>query len=158
KTRLEGLGYRVRRAQLYEAKIAKALSAETRANLAPGGIDAVLLFSPRTAGTFADLWRDAGSPSLARIHALCLSAAVAREIGTLGGAGVEIGAGPDWPSMLALVDAARSKGATMAEPSQPPASQGGERPAGGAPDGASQASKANNMAEAIAAARAQRSA
>ena len=51
KARLEGLGYRVRRAQLYEAKIATALSAETRANLNLGGIDAVLLFSPRTAAT-----------------------------------------------------------------------------------------------------------
>src|SRR5688572_2030116 len=120
KTRLEGLGYQVRRAQLYEAKIATALSTETRANLTLGGIDAVLLFSPRTAATFADLWRTAGSPSLGRIHALCLSAAVAREIGSLGWAAVEIADRPDLPSMLALVDAAQSKGAEMAEPSQRP--------------------------------------
>src|SRR5512134_272745 len=130
KTRLEGLGYRVRRAQLYEAGTATALSTETRANLTLGGIDAILLFSPRTAGTFAQLWRDAGSPSLARIQAHCLSAAVAREIGALGWAGVEIADRPDLPSMLALVDAARSKGAEMAEPAQRPADQGGERPAG----------------------------
>src|SRR6185295_14407462 len=130
KTRLEGLGYRVRRAQLYEARIATALSTETRANLTLGGIDAILLFSPRTAGTFAQLWREAGSPSLARIQAHCLSAAVAREIGTLGWAAVEIADRPDLPSMLALVDAARSKGAEMAEPSQRPADQGSERPAG----------------------------
>jgi uroporphyrinogen-III synthase len=120
KTRLEGLGYQVRRAQLYEAKIATALSTETRANLTLGGIDAVLLFSPRTAATFADLWRNAGSPSLDRIQAICLSAAVAREIGSLGWAGVEIADRPDLPSMLALVDAAQSKGAEMAEPSQRP--------------------------------------
>ena len=120
KARLEGLGYQVRRAQLYEAKVATALSTETRANLTLGGIDAVLLFSPRTASTFAQLWRAAGSPSLTRIHALCLSAAVAREIGNLGWAGVEIADRPDLPSMLALVDAARSKGAEMAEPSQRP--------------------------------------
>jgi uroporphyrinogen-III synthase len=161
KTRLEGLGYRVRRAQLYEAKIATALSPETRANLTLGGVDAVLLFSPRTAATFAQLWQDAGAPTLARIQALCLSAAVAREIGNLGWAGVEIADRPDLPSMLALVDAARSKGAEMAEPSQPPADQGGgERPAGGATDSAARADNkgANNMAEAIAAARAQRTA
>jgi uroporphyrinogen-III synthase len=161
KTRLEGLGYRVRRAQLYEAKIATALSPETRANLTLGGIDAVLLFSPRTAATFAQLWQDAGSPTLAHIQALCLSAAVAREIGNLGWAGVEIADRPDLPSMLALVDAARSKGAEMAEPSQPPADQGGgERPAGGATDSAARADNkgANNMVEAIAAARAQRTA
>ena len=121
KIRLEGLGYQVRRAQLYEAKIATSLSTETRANLTLGGIDAVLLFSPRTAATFAELWQAAGSSSLGRIHALCLSAAVAREIGNLGWAGVEIADRPDLPSMLALVDAAsESKGAEMAEPSQRP--------------------------------------
>ncbi|WP_119302974.1 uroporphyrinogen-III synthase [Dongia deserti] len=140
KTRLEGLGYQVRRAQLYEAKIASALSTETRANLTLGGIDAVLLFSPRTASTFADLWRAAGSPSLAGIHALCLSAAVAREIGNLGWAGVEIADRPDLPSMLALVDAARSKGAEMAEPSQRP--EEGAPSADGAADSAAGADTA----------------
>jgi len=138
KTRLEGLGYQVRRAQLYEAKIATALSTETRANLTLGGIDAVLLFSPRTAATFAELWQAAGSSSLARIHALCLSAAVAREIGNLGWAGVEIADRPDLPSMLALVDAVHSKGAEMAEPSQRP----DETSAGGAAEPAADSSVA----------------
>src|SRR5688500_2249118 len=138
KTRLEGLGYQVRRAQLYEAKIATALSTETRANLTLGGIDAVLLFSPRTAATSAELWQAAGSSSLARIHALCLSAAVAREIGNLGWAGVEIADRPDLPSMLALVDAVHSKGAEMAEPSQRP----DETSAGGAAEPAADSSVA----------------
>ena len=142
KTRLEGLGYQVRRAQLYEAKIATTLSTETRANLTLGGIDAVLLFSPRTAATFADLWRAAGSPALARIQALCLSAAVAREIGSLGWAGVEIADRPDLPSMLALVDAAQSKGAEMAEPSQRPE----ETSAGGAAETAAAETPAAAMA------------
>jgi uroporphyrinogen-III synthase len=146
KTRLEGLGYQVRRAQLYEAKIATALSTETRANLTLGGIDAVLLFSPRTAATFAELWQAAGSPSLGRIHALCLSAAVAREIGSLGWAGVEIADRPDLPSMLALVDAARSKGAEMAEPSQRPE----ETSAGGAAEPAAEPSVAAEVAAAAA--------
>lgn len=109
KSRLEALGYQVRRAQLYDAKIATTLSTETRANLTLGGIDAILLFSPRTARTFADLWRAAGSPSLGSIEALCLSAAVAREIDNLGWSGVEIADRPDLPSMLALVDAAEAK-------------------------------------------------
>src|SRR5262245_47936673 len=111
KARLEALGYQVRRAQLYDAKIATALSTETRANLTLGGIDAILLFSPRTARTFADLWRTAGSPSLGNIEALCLSAAGAREADTLGWSGVEIADRPDLPSMLALVDAAEQKAA-----------------------------------------------
>jgi uroporphyrinogen-III synthase len=109
KSRLEALGYQVRRAQLYDAKIATTLSTETRANLTLGGIDAILLFSPRTARTFADLWRAAGSPSLGNIEALCLSAAVVREIDTLGWSGVEIADRPDLPSMLTLVDAAEAK-------------------------------------------------
>ena len=142
KIRLEGLGYQVRRAQLYEAKIATALSTETRANLTLGGIDAVLLFSPRTAATFAELWQAAGSPSLARIHALCLSAAVAREIGSLGWAAVEIADRPDLPSMLALVDAAQSKGAEMAEPSQRPE----DTSAGGAAEPAAETSAAAQVA------------
>jgi uroporphyrinogen-III synthase len=119
KSRLEGLGFQVRRAQLYDAKIATQLSTETRANLTLGGIDAILLFSPRTARTFAELWRGAGSPSLGNIFAICLSAAVAREIDTLGWAGVDIADRPDLPSMLALVDAAERKvaerGASMAD-------------------------------------------
>ncbi|MBA4095201.1 MAG: hypothetical protein C0484_00330 [Rhodospirillum sp.] len=142
KTRLEGLGYQVRRAQLYEAKIATSLSTETRANLTLGGIDAVLLFSPRTAATFADLLQTAGSPSLARIQALCLSAAVAREIGSLGWAAVEIADRPDLPSMLALVDAAQSKGAEMAEPSQRPE----DTSAGGAAESAAETSAAAQAA------------
>lgn len=119
KARLEGLGYRVRRAQLYDAKIATTLSPETRANLTLGGVDAVLLFSPRTARTFAELWQAAGASSLGTIQALCLSAAVAREIDTLGWQAVEIADRPDLPSMLALVDAAAGKvarkGAAMAD-------------------------------------------
>src|SRR5262245_56021873 len=152
KTRLEGLGYQVRRAQLYEAKIATALSTEARANLQPGGIVAVLLFSPRTAVTFADLWRSAGSPPLDRIQALCLSAAVAREIGSLGWAGIEIADRPDLPSMLALVDAARSKGAEMAEPSQRPE----DISAGGAADSAAETPAASMAANEARNARRQR--
>ena len=136
KARLEGLGYQVRRAQLYDARIATALSPETRANLTLGGIDAVLLFSPRTARTFAELWRAAGSPGLGDIQALCLSAAVVREIDTLGWAAVEIADRPDLPSMLALVDAAERKsarkGAAMADTNT--------REAGSAADGESDSS------------------
>lgn len=119
KARLEALGYQVRRAQLYDAKIATTLSTETRANLTLGGIDAVLLFSPRTARTFAELWRNAGAPPLSGIQALCLSAAVAREVDSLGWSAVDIAERPDLPSMLALVDAAErrvaEKGAAMAD-------------------------------------------
>jgi len=103
--KLEQAGFTIRRAVLYEAKTATALSPETRMNLALGGIDMVLLFSPRTARTFAELWRAADSPSLAKASALCLSAAVAREIADLGWQKVETAANPDQPAMLTLVEA-----------------------------------------------------
>lgn len=114
--RLEGAGFTVRRVALYEAVPATALSPETRMNLTLGGIDMVLLFSPRTAATFAKLWRQAGAPELERICAICLSAAVAREVGDLSWRDVFIAERPDLPSLLALVDAElQRKDENMAE-------------------------------------------
>jgi uroporphyrinogen-III synthase/predicted nucleic acid-binding Zn-ribbon protein len=103
--KLEAAGFTLRRVVLYEAKTATALSPETRMNLALGGIDMVLLFSPRTARTFGELWRAAEAPSLAKTTALCLSAAVAREIAELGWQRIETAASPDQPAMLTLVEA-----------------------------------------------------
>jgi uroporphyrinogen-III synthase len=65
----------------------------------------VLLFSPRTARTFAELWRAADAPSLAKTSALALSAAVAREVADLGWQRVETAVSPDQPAMLNLVEA-----------------------------------------------------
>jgi uroporphyrinogen-III synthase len=103
--RLEAAGFNLRRVVLYEARTATALTHETRMNLALGGVDMVLLFSPRTARTFAELWRKADAPSLGKTTALCLSAAVAREIGDLGWQRIETAASPDQPAMLTLVEA-----------------------------------------------------
>jgi uroporphyrinogen-III synthase len=103
--KLEAAGFTLRRVVLYEAKTATTLSHETRMNLALGGIDMVLLFSPRTARTFAELWRAADAPSLGKTTALCLSAAVAREIADLGWQRVDTAASPDQPAMLSLVEA-----------------------------------------------------
>jgi uroporphyrinogen-III synthase len=102
--KLEAAGFTLRRTVLYEAQAATALSPETRMNLALGGIDMVLLFSPRTARTFGELWRKAEQPSLRKTSALCLSGAVAREIAELGWQRVETAAKPDQDSMLALVE------------------------------------------------------
>jgi uroporphyrinogen-III synthase len=103
--KLEQAGFTLRRVVLYEAKAATTLTPETRMNLALGGVDMVLLFSPRTARTFAELWRAAEAPSLGRTTALCLSAAVAREIAELGWQRIETAANPDQPAMLTLVEA-----------------------------------------------------
>ncbi|HWU00538.1 MAG TPA: uroporphyrinogen-III synthase, partial [Terriglobales bacterium] len=114
--RLEEAGFTVRRVALYAAAPATALSPETRMNLTLGGIDMVLLFSPRTATTFAQLWRQAGAPSLEGVCAICLSAAVAREVGDLSWRDVFIAERPDLPSLLALVDAElQRKDENMAE-------------------------------------------
>ncbi|HEY4163793.1 MAG TPA: uroporphyrinogen-III synthase [Dongiaceae bacterium] len=103
--KLEQAGFTLRRTVLYEAKTAAAFSPEARMNLALGGIDMVLLFSPRTARTFVSLWNSVEKPSLAKTAALCLSDAVSREIADLGWQRLKIAAQPDQPAMLALVEA-----------------------------------------------------
>jgi uroporphyrinogen-III synthase len=123
--KLEQAHFTLRRTVLYEAKTATAFSPEARMNLALGGIDMVLLFSPRTARTFVSLWEAAEKPSLVKTTALCLSDAVAREVNDIGWQRVKVAARPDQPSMLALVEAeiARRDAATgeITKPLEPPA-------------------------------------
>jgi uroporphyrinogen-III synthase len=119
--KLEAAGFTLRRVVLYEAKTATSLSPETRMNLALGGIDMVLLFSPRTARTFAELWRGAEAPSLAKTTALCLSSAVAREIADLGWQRIETASSPDQPAMLNLVEAEIERRTPAVEVLQPKA-------------------------------------
>src|SRR3546814_19019290 len=52
---LGGQGFTVLRAVLYDARPAESLSPEGTRAISEGSIDAVTLFSPRTAGTLADL-------------------------------------------------------------------------------------------------------
>src|SRR5690606_3241105 len=84
---LQAAGFVVNRVILYDAEPVTELSPATVMNLRLGGIDAVALFSPRTARIFAELWRAAqknDGTGLANATALCLSAAVATEINALG--------------------------------------------------------------------------
>lgn len=75
---LRAAGIEARRAVLYEAEAARALSAPVRADIADGRIGAVLIFSPRTARLFVSLMRDAGLAEAARAMTLvALSPAVA---------------------------------------------------------------------------------
>lgn len=139
--RLEEAGFSVRRVALYEAAPTTALSPETRMNLTLGGIDLILLFSPRTATTFATLWRQAGAPSLERVCAICLSAAVAREVGDLSWRDVFIAERPDLPSLLALVDAELQRkdehmAETTSEASAQPGGDAADLRAGRTADGA----------------------
>ena len=98
-------GFEYRRAVLYETRPATALKPETVAALQGGSIDAVALFSPRTAATFAGLAAAAGiEKALARVRALCLSQAVAKAVGGLPWAAVAVAARPDQDSLLAVLD------------------------------------------------------
>ncbi|WP_395022087.1 uroporphyrinogen-III synthase [Dongia sp.] len=126
--KLEAAGFTLRRVVLYEAKTATTLTHETRMNLALGGVDMLLLFSPRTARTFAELWRKADAPSLGKTTALCLSAAVAREIADLGWLRIETAASPDQSAMLALVEAEIERRSPAVEVLPPKAEAAKEAP------------------------------
>ena len=108
-------GFDLRRRMLYESATATALSPETSAALKAGRIDLVLLFSPRTAVTFAELAR-AAAVDASEMTALCLSPAVATAVSGLAWKKVEVAEKPDLPSLLALVDK-RLAGPTSAAPS-----------------------------------------
>ncbi len=103
--RLTAAGFTVRREVLYEARPAAALSPATVAALAAGAVDAVLLFSPRTARALAGLVLAAGLAAACRgVEALCLSEAVAGAAGEseLGWKTVRVAARPDLEALLAL--------------------------------------------------------
>jgi uroporphyrinogen-III synthase len=134
KGQLEATGFTVRRVTLYDALTATELSPGTLMNLRLGGIDAVALFSPRSARTFADLWKKAGGKAdgLKDVTALCLSAAVARELKDLDWRRVEIAAQPDIAALLALVDAEQQRRETeMSHPAT-------EAKGGGTPEAAAE--------------------
>ena len=96
---------RARRAILYEARPAHAFSEAARTALYGGGVDAVSLFSPRTAETFADLIQSAGlAPKTAKMDALCLSVAVADKVRVLSWRSVRVAARPNQDALLDCID------------------------------------------------------
>ncbi len=81
---LTASGFEVRRSVVYEAVAAERFSDETQAAISDRRIDAVTLFSPRTARTFARIVQEAGLASmLDTVDLLCLSAAVAEALDAL---------------------------------------------------------------------------
>jgi uroporphyrinogen-III synthase len=98
-------GFRLVRLPVYRAHAAQALSAQAIDALR-AGIGAVLLFSPRTAGTFAALVQQHGlDHDLGRTDACCLSAAVADGCSTLRWRRVRIAARPDRAALVELLEA-----------------------------------------------------
>ena len=97
-------GYTVDRQALYAAHVRDELTSEARAALECGGVDAVLLFSPRTAKTFAKLVCDAHLEGACEgLPLLCLSQAVADELGALSGAELQVAKTPDTAALLELL-------------------------------------------------------
>jgi uroporphyrinogen-III synthase len=98
-------GFRVQRHLVYRAKPAQDLSAQTRSALRTG-IDAVLLFSPRTARIFCELVvRHGLEQCLGATDAYCLSGAVAESCRKLVWRRVRIAARPDQDALVELLEA-----------------------------------------------------
>jgi len=97
-------GFEYRRIQLYHANKAVSLSAKGLSALESGDIDGVVLYSPRTAESFAALLIKAGGASCAgRLKAFCLSDAVAASAGALKWAQVVIAETPDQAALIKSV-------------------------------------------------------
>lgn len=105
---LRSHGYDVTQITAYRMAAAKSLRPETRADLAAGRIDAVLLLSPRTASVYRDLVIASGlkQPASRLIHA-CLSPSVAGALPPLSPQKVIVAEHPTIEDLLALVAAQR---------------------------------------------------
>lgn len=103
---LQAAGFALRRLAVYRACSARFLSPRTCAAFRERSLDAVLLFSPRTATTLARLIRLHGlDTTLRATEAICLSAAVAGGCSDLPWAAVRIAARPAEDALLRLLDA-----------------------------------------------------
>ena len=101
---LRNAGFTVREQVLYETLPVPALVPQVRQAWAAGTIDGVLLFSPRSAKTFATLLKDAGlAGGASRVVAYCLSDAV-RGGADLPWQAVRVAEKPDVPAMVRLLE------------------------------------------------------
>jgi uroporphyrinogen-III synthase len=101
---IAGRGYEVRNLTAYRAVAARAFTGQTAQRIASGGVDAVLLMSPRTAAIFAQLVEVAGvKEGASRLIYVCLSESVAEALGGLAPRRREIAAAPNLAAMLAAI-------------------------------------------------------
>jgi len=104
KSALEAEGFTVRRFVLYRAVPSAALPDEALSRLESGELDGVILMSPCTAKTFAELVARHGLVKQAKsLVCYCLSEAVAGAVRPLG-AKVQVAARPREEDVLALLD------------------------------------------------------
>jgi uroporphyrinogen-III synthase len=107
---LAAAGFALRRQVVYRAVAARALSPAAVDALAGRQVEAVLLFSPRTARTFVELVASHGlRDHLATTAAICLSAAVAQPCRELVWRAIYLAAGPDLGALLEALEAARRR-------------------------------------------------
>ena len=103
KALLEAKGFTIFRTAIYHAHTATDLSAGLAKAIAAGEIGGVLLYSPRTARTFARLLRKAGLEEHCKtIRAYCLSRAVADAITGLPWRAVHVANQPTQADLLRL--------------------------------------------------------
>jgi uroporphyrinogen-III synthase len=107
---LAAAGFDLRRQVVYRAVPARALSAPTIEALARRQVEAVLLFSPRTAQTFVQLIvRHGLRDHLATTAAICLSAAVVQPCRELIWRAIHLAAEPELGALLEALEAARRR-------------------------------------------------
>jgi uroporphyrinogen-III synthase len=107
---LSAAGFALRRQVVYRAVAARALSPAAIEALAGWQVEAVLLFSPRTARTFVELVALHGlRDHLSSTAAICLSAAVAQPCRELIWRAIYLAAGPDLEALLEALEAARRR-------------------------------------------------
>ncbi len=101
---LGAAGFDVRRVVLYGAETARELPPMAAAAIAERAVEGVLLYSPRTAATFAKLVRAAAlEDCLSEANVFCLSQAVAEKIADLPWHAVCVAQSPEQDALLELL-------------------------------------------------------
>jgi len=102
---LERSGFRVRSCVLYEAHPVPFLGSAACEALRDGSLDAVLIFSPRSARLLVERVREAGlADSCGRLIACCISQAAALMLQDLDVGAIRVAERPDQDSLIALLD------------------------------------------------------
>jgi uroporphyrinogen-III synthase len=128
---LAAAGFRYRREILYSAEAARRLSPAASAALRDGSLAGVLLYSPRTAATFARLVGEAGEQdACARLVAFCLSRAVAERVAEIAWQRIIVAPEPSEAALVAAVvramappdhpDTGGNKGNSVSPPAREP--------------------------------------
>jgi len=101
---LRAAGFEVRTEVLYDAIGVNELSTNVLIALTAGNLDAVLLFSPRSARIFSDCVVKADvADSCTALEALCISAVAADKLSALPFRAVHVAKRPDQEALLALL-------------------------------------------------------